>query len=81
MPTFQTLPRFERDWKDLTRQQQATFCKAVLEDFVPDPMAPDRPYRTGLRIKGVAAHPGVFECPVIGIPHPHWGSGRKIPSR
>lgn len=61
MPTFQALPRFERDWKSLTRQQQAMFRKVVLEAIVPDLMAPDRPFRPGLRVKGVAAHPGVFE--------------------
>jgi len=27
MLAFQTLPRFERGWKDLTRQQQATFAR------------------------------------------------------
>ena len=36
MPTFQTLPRFDRDWKNLTSQQQAMFRKVVLEAFVPD---------------------------------------------
>ena len=61
MPTFQALPRFERDWKNLTRQQQAMFRKVVLEAFVPDLMAPDRPFRPGLRVKRVAAHPRVFE--------------------
>ena len=54
MPTFETLSRFERDWKNLTWQQQALFRKAVLEAFVPDLMAPDRPVRPGLRVKGVA---------------------------
>ena len=61
MPTFQTLPRFQKDWKNLTSQQQALFRKVVLEAFVPDLAAPDRPFRPGLRVKGVAAHPGVFE--------------------
>jgi hypothetical protein len=28
---------------------------------VPDLAAPDRPFRPGPRVKGVAAHPGVFE--------------------
>ena len=49
MPTFETLPRFERDWKNLTRQQQATFRKVITEYFVPDLAAPDRPFRPGLR--------------------------------
>ena len=61
MPTFETLPRFERDWKDLTRQQQATFRKVITEAFAPDLAAPERPFRPGLRVKGVTAHPGVFE--------------------
>ena len=39
MPTFETFPRFERDWKNLTSQQQAMFRKIVLEAFVPDLMA------------------------------------------
>ena len=38
MPTFETLPRFERDWKILTRQQ-ATFRKVITEYFVPDLVA------------------------------------------
>lgn len=33
----------------------------MTEAFVPDLAAPDRPFRPGLRVKGVAAHPGVFE--------------------
>ena len=39
MLTFETFPRFERDWKNLTSQQQAMFRKTVLEAFVPDLMA------------------------------------------
>jgi hypothetical protein len=61
MPTFERLPRFDRDWTALTAQQQATFRKAVLDAFVPDLAASDRPFRPGLRVKGVTAHPGVFE--------------------
>jgi hypothetical protein len=61
MPTFETTPRFERDWKNLTRQQQGPFRKVALEVFVPDLAASDRPFRPGLRVKGVAGHPGVSE--------------------
>jgi hypothetical protein len=61
MPTFETLRRFERDWKHLTTQQQATFSKVIKEAFVPDLIVPDRPFRQGLRVKSVTAHPGVFE--------------------
>jgi len=61
MPTFETLPRFEKDWKGLTPRQRDAFRKVVREAFVPDLMAPDRPFRPGLRVKGVKAHPNVFE--------------------
>ena len=62
MPVFETLPRFERDWKNLTwHMQQATFRKVITEAFVPDLAAPDCPFRSGLRVKGVTARPGVFE--------------------
>ena len=61
MPTFETLPRFQRDWKNLSSQQPALFRNVILEAFVPDLTAPDRPFRPGLRVKGFAAHPGVFE--------------------
>lgn len=61
MPTFETFPRFAKDWKSLASQRQATFREVVLEAFVPDLMALDRPFRPGLRVKGVAANPGVFE--------------------
>jgi hypothetical protein len=61
MPTFERLPRFERDWKNLTAQQRATFTKVIKEAFVPDLTVADRPFRPGLRVKGVTAHAGVFE--------------------
>jgi hypothetical protein len=61
LPTFETLSRFERDWEKLTAQQQATFRRVVTEAFVPDLAAPDRPFRRGLHVKGVTAHPDVFE--------------------
>ena len=37
------------------------FRKVVMEAFAPDLTAPDRPFRPRLRVKGVKAHPGVFE--------------------
>ena len=61
MPTFETLPRFERDWKKLTPEQKELFRKVVTEAFVPDLTDPERPFRSGLRVKGVTAHPRVFE--------------------
>ena len=37
------------------------FHKVINDAFVPDLTAPDRPFRPGLRVKGVTAHPDVFE--------------------
>ena len=39
MPTFETLPRFEKDWKDRTPRQRGTFRTVVMDAFVPDLMA------------------------------------------
>ncbi len=61
MATFETLPRFETGWKKLTREQQATFRKAVLEAFEPDLMTPGHTFRPALRVNELAGHPGVFE--------------------
>ena len=61
MPTFELTGRFERDWRKITSQQQEAFRKTIREAFVPDLDSPDQPFRPGLRVKGVTAHPGVFE--------------------
>lgn len=61
MPTFELTPRFERDWRKLSAHQKAAFQKVISEVFVPDLAAPDQPFRASLRVKGVTAHPGIFE--------------------
>jgi hypothetical protein len=61
MPTFELAPRFERDWRKLTSQEKDAFRKTIRESFVLGLDDPDRPFRPGLRVKGVTAHPGVFE--------------------
>jgi len=64
MPAFELTPRFERcqwDWRKLTAQHRNAFRKTVREAFIPDLDTPDQPFRPGLRVKGVTAHPGVFE--------------------
>jgi hypothetical protein len=61
MPTFELTPRFERDWRKLTSGQREAFRKTIQEAFVPDLDTPDQRFRPGLRVKGVTAHPGVFE--------------------
>ncbi len=59
MPTFQTTPRFERDWKQLTADLRARFRRVIVDQFVPDLTRGS--FRAGLRVKGVHAAPGVFE--------------------
>ena len=61
MATFETLPRFEQGWRQLTRQQQATFRKVVLEAFEPDLTAPGRRFRPSLRVREISGCSGVFE--------------------
>lgn len=60
MPTFQTDPRFDRDWKNLTPEQRQRFRRVVQDEFRPDLAAGH--FRPGLRVKGVQDAPtGVFE--------------------
>ena len=59
MPTFRRLPRFDRDYSALTKQQRAAFKRSV-EKLIADLKAGRRP-RTGLRVKAVRRAPGVFE--------------------
>jgi len=57
--TFQTTPRFDRDWKQLTADSRARFRRVITEEFVPD--LAKGAFRAGLRVKGVQAAAGVFE--------------------
>lgn len=59
MPTFQTTPRFDRDWKQLTPELKARFQHVITGQYVPD--LARGAFRAGLRVKGVQAAPGVFE--------------------
>ena len=58
MPTYRALPRFMREYDRLSAAQQAAFNAAVVK-FVADMKRGS--FRAGLRIKGVAGHPGVYE--------------------
>ncbi|KWX02243.1 hypothetical protein LI90_3286 [Carbonactinospora thermoautotrophica] len=59
MPTFETTPRFDRDFKKLTAEDRARFLKVVWDQFIPD-LAAGR-FRPGLRVKRVQGAPGVYE--------------------
>lgn len=59
MPTHEEDSSFWRDWASLTLEQKKAFLTAVGK-LVEDLRA-GRPFRPGLRVKGVQAHPGIFE--------------------
>lgn len=59
MPTFGTTARFRKDHADLTPQERKAF-KLAVERFVDDLKA-KRPFRKGLRVKGVKGAEGIFE--------------------
>ncbi len=59
MATFQTTPRFDRDWKQLAADSRVRFRRVITEEFVPD--LARGAFRAGLRVKGVQAAAGVFE--------------------
>jgi hypothetical protein len=59
VPTFQTTPRFDRDWKALTTAAREHFRRVIKEEFVPD-LAAGR-FRPQLRVKQVQSAPGTWE--------------------
>jgi hypothetical protein len=59
MPTYAWLARFRADFERLTPAQQAAFLLAVAQ-FVED-LRSGRPFRKGLRVKGIKGASGIFE--------------------
>ena len=59
MPTHEELLSFWRDWDALTPEQQRQFRRAVTK-FAED-LEQRRPFRPGLRVKGVQGAEGIFE--------------------
>jgi hypothetical protein len=57
--TFQTTPRFDRDWKRLTYAERARFLKVVTNQFSPD--VDSGQFRVQLRVETVKGHSGVWE--------------------
>ncbi|MGW2331635.1 hypothetical protein ACWC5C_38620 [Streptomyces sp. NPDC001700] len=76
MPTFETLPRFTADLRRLTPAQRRRFRRVVLDTFVPD-LRTGRPFRPGLRIKGVQCAPGVYELTWAPDGRATWSYGRE----
>ncbi len=59
MPTYERLPRFDRDWESLSRAQRPKFLSAIRK-FVED-LEGGGNFRTSLRVRGVEGTDGVFE--------------------
>jgi hypothetical protein len=59
MPTNELEPEFFRDYARLTPEQREKFKEAVRA--IVDDLKQKRPFRPGLRIKGVQDQPGIFE--------------------
>jgi hypothetical protein len=59
VPTFERLRRFDRDYAELTPDQQLAFREAVAK-FVHD-LQGGTGFRPGLRVKGIRGAPGLFE--------------------
>lgn len=76
MPTYEALPRFTTDHHRLTPEQRRAFRQAVTA-FVDD-LRSGRPFRAGLRIKGVRRAPGVFELTWDGNGRATWQYGPEI---
>ena len=59
MPTYERLPRFDRDYKALSAEPKEAFRQAVRK-FVED-LEAGKGFRRSLRVKGIQRAEGVFE--------------------
>ncbi len=59
MPTYQKLPRFQRDFDQLSAGDRERFEQAVAR-FVED-LDGGRGFRRGLRVRGIQGAQGIFE--------------------
>ena len=59
MPTYTKLPRFQKDFDQLSADEQERFRQAV-EKFIED-LKRGRGFRPGLRVRGVQGTQGIYE--------------------
>ncbi len=76
MATFETTPRFKRDWGKLTDEQKSRFQNVVKSVFVQDLMA--RSFRPGLRVKRVQATRDVWEMTWAPDGRATWQYGEEV---
>ena len=76
MPTFERLPRFDKDWAGLSPAEQQRFRRAVAS-FITD-LSAGRPFRQGLRVKRVKSTSDVWEMTFAPDGRATWQYGREI---
>lgn len=76
MPTYQRLPRFDEDWQALAPDQRQRFRAAVAR-FVED-LEAGRPFRPGLRVKGVQGAGAVMEMTFAPDGRATWQFGTEV---
>jgi len=59
MPTYQALPRFLKDFDQLSESDKGRFREAVAK-FV-EALEHGKGFRPGLRVRGIKGAPGIFE--------------------
>jgi hypothetical protein len=79
MPTYQTLPRFVKDFDQLSGDEQDRFREAVAK-FVAD-LGRGRGFRPSLRVKGVQGAPGIYEMTWAGDGRATFHYGAPIQER
>lgn len=76
MPTYQRLPRFDKDWDELTEAQKQCFRRAVAA--LVDDLSAGRPFRKGLSVKRVQAASGVWEMTFAPDGRATWSYGAEV---
>ncbi|MGH9092616.1 MAG: hypothetical protein ACRDZR_14760 [Acidimicrobiales bacterium] len=79
MPTYERLPRFDQDWQSLGPAERQRFRAAVAR-FVED-LESGRPFRPGLRVKGVQGAGDVMEMAFAPDGRATWQFGAEVKAR
>lgn len=76
MPTYQRLPRFDQDWRSLSAADHHRFRTAVTR-FIED-LEAGRPFRPGLRMKGVQGVGDIMEMAFAPDGRATWQFGPEV---
>jgi hypothetical protein len=76
MPTYQRLPRFDIDWETLTPAERQRF-RAAVGRFIDD-LEAGRPFRAGLRVKGVQGTANIMEMTFAPDGRASWLFGTEV---